>query len=376
MKIPEPIRFETGVGNLAERLAAVRKLVGAYTLNSAEASLHLSWSTNLECRLSRLLRLRDPGSSASPGALRDKVAFIDCWPCGSRLELHLLLYHLARHQYPQSYMKFLKLRLPWLLRLSAGAGFPRLEVTNRLATRPEFVLGPFAARSIAQDYEQSILGLFQIRRCVETLTPDPEHPGCIYGEMSQCLRPCQSAVSADEYRAETDRVREFLVTNGRAPLALLSSARERASEDMRFEEAAFMHKRIEKIKAAAAARPPVIAEVHSFTGIALTRALRTETFQLWPMFEGYWQNPVELDLSGGARSKSLDTELRELLMARLSEPHLKGDRGEALALFSRWYYSSWRDGEWFPFQRLSDLDYRRLVRAISKLAQEGKAPAM
>ena len=34
---------------------------------------------------------------------------------------------------------------------------------------------------------------------------------------------------------------------------------------------------------------------------------------------------------------------------------------------TRWYFSSWRDGDWFPFRGLEDLNYRRLVRGISNL---------
>jgi hypothetical protein len=36
-----------------------------------------------------------------------------------------------------------------------------------------------------------------------------------------------------------------------------------------------------------------------------------------------------------------------------------------MAVFARWYYSSWRDGQWFPFLKLADLNYRKLVREIS-----------
>ena len=73
-------------------------------------------------------------------------------------------------------------------------------------------------------------------------------------------------------------------------------------------------------------------------------------------------------LEPGARS--LDRELREILSHSLdSAPFESGKRVEHLAVFSRWYYSSWRDGDWFPFQTLEDLNYRRLVREISKLTR-------
>jgi hypothetical protein len=189
--------------------------------------------------------------------------------------------------------------------------------------------------------------------------------------MNQCLRPCQCAVSRDEYANEVVHLDEFLATNGKIAAAALSTARERASAELDFEQAAQLHKRIEKVIAATACRDTVIAPLDKFNGLALTHGLAEGECRLWPMLEGYWQKPVIFHFSTlepGARS--LDRELRETLSNSLSSPALKsGNRVEHLALFARWYYSSWRDGHWFPFVKLEDLHYRRLVREISNLAR-------
>jgi hypothetical protein len=232
------------------------------------------------------------------------------------------------------------------------------------------VWGPFAGRGIALEYEQELLGLFQMRRCPDVLTPAPEHPGCIYGEMNQCLRPCQCVVSQEEYSAEANRVIDFLANNGRGALASLSAARERASENMQFEEAAMIHKRIDRIKAAAACRPAVIEEIHGFSGVALTATAGPNSCRLWLMWHGCWQEPVDLHFAAaGGRTRSLDEELRDVLAQRLERPQVDGHPVEELAIFARWYYSSWRDGEWFPFRDLANLKYRKLVREISRMAQ-------
>jgi hypothetical protein len=64
----------------------------------------------------------------------------------------------------------------------------------------------------------------------------------------------------------------------------------------------------------------------------------------------------------------LDRQLREVFTRGLGKPRVSGNRTEELAIFSRWYYSSWRDGEWFPFDSLAGLNYRKLVRQLSKMA--------
>jgi excinuclease ABC subunit C len=374
--IPEPIRLQIDSERLSDQISGLRNVSGVYTLLSAGAHVHLSWSTNLERRLKRLLLLSYPGSRHFVDRLEKKLDAVECWPTGSRLELSLLLYRLAKNFYPDRYLKFLRLRTPWFLGLTAQDPFVGLEVVNRFPRRFTTFWGPFPSRGAAQEYEQEVLGLFQIRRCSGVLAPSPQHPGCIYGEMSQCLRPCQCVVSVDEYGREADRLRDLLRNNGRSALAALSAARDRACDEMQFEQAALMHKRREKIKDAALLRPSVVEDIERFNGVALTPAAFRGQFILWPMLQGYWQDPVPLNfLNEAPRRTSLDAEIRQLLDRRLSEPRRQGSRIEEMALFSRWYHSSWRDGEWYPFTNLSDLNYRKLVREVSKMAQALSTPA-
>ena len=63
-----------------------------------------------------------------------------------------------------------------------------------------------------------------------------------------CLRPCQEVVGPAEYRAEVDRVLEFLRTDGRSLVDAIQGSRDRLSEEMMFEEAARQHKRLEKVQ--------------------------------------------------------------------------------------------------------------------------------
>jgi hypothetical protein len=280
------------------------------------------------------------------------------------------MYEIAKLYFPDGYVDRLHLRMPWFVGLTRSDPFPRVVVTNRISRNDGGFFGPFPSRDLAQQYEQELIGLFQVRRCVERLTPDPAHPGCIYGEINQCLRPCQCAVTAEEYESEVSRVAEFLSTNGRSTVSVLSAARDRACEETEFEQAAHIHKRIEKVNAAVTACDEVITEIQYFNGVALTPAVQPRQFRLWPMLGGLWQEPITLNFAADeARTKSLDLELREQISESLRKVDTGGKRIEDLAIFSRWYFSSWRDGHWYGFRTLADLNYRRLVRQISKMAQ-------
>ena len=65
-----------------------------------------------------------------------------------------------------------------------------------------------------------------------------------------------------------------------------------------------------------------------------------------------------------------DDELREAVGALTPADQPMRQRQEYLAMLARWYYSSWRDGEWFAFDSLENLPYRKLVHAISRVAHK------
>jgi hypothetical protein len=371
VELPRPFTIDPQTPDALQTIAALPESRGVYLFSLPGLPPHLGSCLNLKRRLTRLLVPSYTGLGSGLARHFQKVTAVSCWPAGSRLEQSLLTYAITYEHFPGDYLKRLRLRLPWFLALSSRDPFPRLEIVNRPTRRHSAAYGPFLSREAAQRYEQELSGLFQVRRCTETLIPAPNHPGCIYGEMNQCLRPCQCAVSQDEYAAEVLRLGDFLATNGKTASAALATARERASAELDFEQAAQLHKRMEKVTAAGACRDSVIAPYSAFNGVALVSGVAEGECRLWPMLRGYWQKPVIVQFSTfepGARS--LDRELRETLACSLPAAPLEtGHRVEHLALFSRWYYSSWREGHWFPFQKLDDLNYRRLVRELSNLTR-------
>lgn len=367
--IPPPASLDPKDPNLLARIADVPNLAGAYLLMPEQGVPYLGSSAYIKKRLTRLL-LHSPNTSNSLSNVRAGLSRVHYWLTGSHLETSLLLYWLALRHYPDTYRKRLKLKDPWLLTLLEDE-FPRLAVRNRLPHKRIAAFGPFPSREAADRAYQGTTGLFQVRRCEEKLAPSEDHPGCIYGEMNLCLRPCQLAVSAAEYAAEVARLSEFLEFNGRRTISVLTSARDRASSETDFEQASRLHKDLEKVKAIAALRDGIVTEIESLHGLALTRAPGRGRVAIWPMLSGYWQQPVFLDFNADdGQATSLDHHLREQFGHHLAAPRVDGNRAEEVSILARWYYSSWRDGQWFGFRSLKDLNLRKLVREISLLVRD------
>jgi excinuclease UvrABC nuclease subunit len=302
--------------------------------------------------------------------LRHTVRRIEYELTGSAFESALVLYEEARIHFPDAYLKLLKLRMPPYVKIVLSNQFPRSQVVTHLSRQPSTYFGPFRSRASAERFEAQFLDLFQMRRCQEDLIPSPEHPGCIYGEMGMCLRPCQEVVGPAEYAAEVGRVVDFLRSGGTSLLESVAHSRDRLSEEMRFEEAGRQHKRYEKVEDVLRLRDELARDLDRLHGVAIERSIAPDAVELWFVREGHLlpRTRFSFEVQEG-KTVSLDRKLREAIGDLDTPQRSMRERQEYLALLARWFYSSWRDGEWLPFETYDDIPYRKLVNAISRVAR-------
>jgi excinuclease ABC subunit C len=348
-----------------------------FLLWAAEGSPYLARTALLRRRLRRLLSNRDRVSRVlNLSGVAERVEY---WPTGSQLESALIYLELARRYFPKDWQRITRLKPPAFVRLTLDNPFPRTMITTKLIgskTTRGLLYGPFASRPAADRFNEALLDLFQVRRCEENLLPAPNHPGCIYGEMNRCLRPCQQAVSIEEYRGESDRMQQFLETGGASLKHVAEAAREHASADMQFEEAERLHQRIARIADVQALAGELARPIDRLAGVAVTGSTAQECVDLWFLAGGRWQQPRRVSLSETiATGSSLDRRMRELVssiapegIAPSGEPDL-----EHLSILVRWQGSSWRDGEWIGFDSFDKLPYRKLVNAMGRVAASARA---
>ncbi len=363
MLVPDPAVIEAG--ELDEAIAALPNRDAVFLVRAGSRSAYLAKTSMLRRRLLRILK---PAESLRRSLnLREVATRVEYWMTGSRFESMLVHYALARQHYPEDYLRLVKLRMPAYVKLILANEFPRTQVTTRLTGGQAFCYGPFRTRAGAELFENQFLDLFQIRRCQENLEPSAQHPGCIYGEMNKCLRPCQQVVGREEYASEVARVEEFLKNNGTALMNTATGARDRFSSEMNFEEAARQHQRLERIQEVLALRDDLVSDLDQLYGVAVAQSTLADSVLLWFVCQGTWQSPREFALVSNV---SLDTRLRELVASLEPVAAPLQEKQEHLALLARWHYSTWSDGEWIGFRSLEEVPYRKLVRAISRVRQK------
>ena len=359
------------VDDLAQLDAAIEALPNnpaVFALWPREGDPYLSKTALLRRRLLRLLKDREKPSRLLN--LRHTVRRIEYRLTGSAFESSVVLYEQARRHLPERYLELLKLRMPPYVKIVLGNEFPRSHITTHLTRTAGLYFGPFRSRASAEKFEAQFLDLFQMRRCQEDLLPSPQHPGCIYGEMGMCLRPCQEVVGPAEYRHEVARAVDFLRTDGRSLLQAIGHSRDRLSEEMMFEEAARQHKRYERVEDVLKLRDELARDADRLNGVAITRSLAPAAVEMWFLRDGNWQEPRRFGFEvQEGKTVSLDRKLRETFAAVTPRKLTVRERQEYLALLARWYYSTWREGEWIGFDSYDDIPYRKLVNAVSRVAK-------
>jgi excinuclease ABC subunit C len=370
------------------------------------AEPYISRTPNLRNRLRRLL---DPRPDQSRRLrLAQSVARIEYSPTGSEFEAWLLLYAASLSAFGDRARKRLHLRHPVLLRMAMENPYPRVYVTNRVTKKAsEHLFGPWPSRIAAENFLESMLNLFLLRRCVDELHPDPAFPGCVYSEMKKCLAPCFQGCTDARYAEESAAVHAFLATHGQSLITDLARQRDEASTALDFEHAADLHARLAKVESAAALMPPAVHSLDHLSGLIIQPSAEPEQVSLFLLTRGSLAGPVPYSVTGmrlhneQSGSSSLYTQpmalqpvpldeagapavklaARDELESRLDEAltvleectqenqSSTQQTADHLSLFARWYYrpQTKRIGEVCFTQPDGELPKRAILRAISRV---------
>jgi excinuclease ABC subunit C len=373
-------------------------------LNDANAEPLLIRTQDLRRRLQRLLGPPDPASKRLN--LRGLARGVKFRAVGSTFEQSLTYYQHAKKVFPQRYRDLLRMRPPAVLKVSLRNAYPRCYVTRHIsvdssgAPTAGSYYGPFPSRGAALAFANRALDFFKMRRCQIKIRRDPTFPGCLYSEMKMCLAPCFAGCSKEEYDAEVQRFVKFLESSGESLRATFESERERASDDLDFERAATLHKKVEKLDEVLRGRPDLARRIQALDAVILQRGAGDQVVAAYRVQGGRFCEPFFLpfgeiasqprsaeqifrnyldpaaDSVGAAQlPTALPSGVEQSGAAQMIEqlPLAKGELSEHLWLVARWFYSNPRTGEIF-FREKNDWPYRRILRACSRLLAPPEPP--
>jgi len=335
---------------------------------AADFRPYISRTSDLRRRLIRLLGERQRNSKLL--SLREITRRVEFQYVGSAFEAQWLLYGLNKIYYSRRYRARLRLKPPALLKLNLSNRFPRCYPTRRIANDGALYYGPFPSRAAAERFAAEFLDLFKIRRCAEELDPDPAHPGCIYSQMRMCMAPCFKGCTDAEYHDEVSRVVEFLASHGQSLTGSLEAERARASDALDFESAQRAHRKIEKVQDVLRLKPAPVRNLQDLHATIIVPGAEPQSVSFFLLSAGNLAGPASLAFDENVPSPvPLDQRLHALFETLLAAPGStdKAPQWEHLSLFSRWYYSSFREGEIVMLASPAEIPHARLIRLCRKI---------
>ena len=120
--------------------------------------------------------------------------------------------------------------------------YPRFEITRKIIKSPDITyFGPYSVG--ARDILNSI---YEIAKLVQKKGSLKSKKLCLYHQIDKCLGPCELAISKERYQKEINLATK-LIKNKKLLLKELQKKMEFYAEELRFEEAAELRDRMDKI---------------------------------------------------------------------------------------------------------------------------------
>ena len=349
------------------------------------AEPYLIRTADLRRRLQRLLCAPDPESKRLN--LREFAHKVRYRQTGSAFEQALTYYHHAKQIFPKRYRDLMRLRPAPILKINLRNAYPRCFVTRRILVDERgdptsgAYYGPFASRRSAEAFAEKMLDFFKVRRCQIKIRRDPSFPGCIYSEMKMCLAPCFAGCTKEEYDVEVNRLVQFLDSSGGSLRYAFERDRETASEQLDFERAATIHKKLEKLDDALRGQPELARRIQNLDAVILQRTTDQQSIAMFAVRGGRLAEPFWLKFAETSKPASAEETVRDYLESTTNAAPVATDNvrqsaaelGEHLTLVARWFFSNPREGE--IFFREKDWPYRRILRACSRLLAPKTEPS-
>src|SRR3954451_823974 len=194
------------------------------------------------------LRSRARAHFCAPAGWTERAEIVDYRPTNSELGALVLENRLIKKWQPAGNRKLKRTDRYCYLRCRLDIPYPVLEVANEPAPGRAVNIGPLGSRALASELADQLTSMYRLRHCGRTLKIRP-HPSA-YGQMGRCVSPCLGDLDPNAYRRQLDlALGHFEVPGaGEALIEELDRRMREASEAQRFERAAALLRRKERLE--------------------------------------------------------------------------------------------------------------------------------
>lgn len=149
--------------------------------------------------------------------------------------------------------------------------FPKITVTRQMIQDGSRFFGPYTSVWAVHQTLDVLRRIFPYLTCDRIITGKDER-ACLYYDIKLCTAPCIGAIDQANYRRMIDDFCHFLMGRTEPVVTRLQVAMERASEELRFEQAAMIRDQLRAIENVVARQRVISSDYVDSDVIAMARA--------------------------------------------------------------------------------------------------------
>lgn len=238
--------------NIEEELKKLPKSPGVYLMHGGDDSIiYIGKAVNLFNRVHSYFRKTN--KSAKILRMVDQIRYFEYIVTDSELEALVLECNLIKEHRPR-YNTMLKddKTYPYI-KVTVAEEYPRLLFSRQMKKDKAKYFGPYTSAGSVRDTIELVSRIFRLRTCSRVLPKDQgKERVCLNYHIHQCMGPCREDFGDKEAYTQAVRGALDFLNGSYAPiLKMLKEKMEKASEEMRFEDAAGYRDLMESVKAVA-----------------------------------------------------------------------------------------------------------------------------
>lgn len=222
------------------------RLPGVYVMRDELGRvIYVGKAKDLRARLRSYLRQGD--SRLLVGYLLKELAEVEVIVTASEKEALILENNLIKKHRPRYNVRLRDDKDYVHIRIDTSHPFPRLSIARRPQKDGAVYFGPYASAHAARNTVRLIQRHMGLRTCKD-LELKLAKRGCINYQMGRCAGVCSGKITREEYALRVQEAIMFLQGRSTELLRQLKERMKRASDELRFEEAARLRDQIREIE--------------------------------------------------------------------------------------------------------------------------------
>ena len=235
--------------DIQEELKKLPPKPGVYIMHDdKDAIIYVGKAVNLHNRVRSYFR-KIVGRGPQIDQMVRQIARFEYIVTDSELEAPVLENNPSKEHMPKSNTMLRKDKTYPYIKVTVQEDFPRILFSRQIKKDKARYFGPFTSGLAVRETIELLNRIYGLRDCSRSLPRDTgkERP-CLNYHMQRCCGPCTGEISREEYRKRSDAALEFLSGNYGSVVRDLTDQMNKASEEMRFEDAVRFRDLLQSVK--------------------------------------------------------------------------------------------------------------------------------